>query len=118
VPDAPLQLDPMTKSSDCHVDGSLPDHACSPGAVFDTATREIICVAGYTKTVRSVSTSVKKKIYAEYGITYPVPFGSYEVDHLIPLELGGSNDKANLFPEAADPAPGFKEKDLVENYLH
>ena len=28
------------------------------------------------------------------------------------------NDIANLYPEAASPAPGFHEKDLVENYLH
>ena len=41
-----------------------------------------------------------------------------EVDHLVPLELGGNNDIANLWPEAAYPAPGFHEKDKVENYLH
>lgn len=40
------------------------------------------------------------------------------MDHLIPLELGGSNEPANLFPEANDPAPGFPEKDVVENFLH
>ena len=36
----------------------------------------------------------------------------------MPLETGGSNDIANLFPEAAEPRPGFHEKDQVENYLH
>jgi hypothetical protein len=34
------------------------------------------------------------------------------------LELGGSNDLANLWPEAASPTPGFHQKDQVENYLH
>jgi hypothetical protein len=68
--------------------------------------------------VRNVSVKLKKQVYAEYGLSYPQPTGSYEADHLIPLELGGNNDIANLFPEAASPAPGFKEKDLVENYLH
>lgn len=96
----------------------LPDHACSPGAVFASVTTQIICVPGYSKSVRNVSVSTKKKIYGAYGIGYPQPTGSYELDHLIPLELGGSNDTANLFPEAADPNPGFHEKDLVENYLH
>jgi hypothetical protein len=57
-------------------------------------------------------------VYQEYGVAYPPPFGTYEADHFIPLTLGGSNDIANLFPEAASPQPGFKEKDLVENYLH
>jgi hypothetical protein len=37
---------------------------------------------------------------------------------LISLELGGSNDIANLWPEAASPTPGFHQKDQVENYLH
>jgi hypothetical protein len=34
------------------------------------------------------------------------------------LELGGSNDLKNLWPEPAEPRPGFHEKDRVENYLH
>src|SRR6266566_2578128 len=38
--------------------------------------------------------------------------------HFDRLEAGGSNDIANLWPEAAEPRPGFHEKDQVENYLH
>ena len=34
------------------------------------------------------------------------------------LELGGSNARANLFPEAATPRPGSHEKDRLENRLH
>ncbi len=112
------EIGTRTKFSDCEINGSLQDKLCTPGAIFEIATPEQICVSGYTKTVRNVSTSLKKKVYAEYGIVYPQPTGSYEADHLIPLELGGSNDIANLFPEAAEPKIGFKEKDLVENYLH
>jgi hypothetical protein len=40
------------------------------------------------------------------------------VDHLISLELGGSNDVKNLWPEPYEPSPGAKEKDKVENWLH
>jgi hypothetical protein len=67
--------------------------------------------------VRNVSTSEKDQVYAEYGIASHSP-GQYEVDHLVSLELGGSNDVANLWPEAASPTPGFHQKDQVENYLH
>lgn len=56
-------------------------------------------------------------MYAEYGIASHSP-GEYEVDHLISLELGGSNAVANLWPEAALPRPGFHEKDALENRLH
>lgn len=114
----PFVLGKRTKIENCTLRGPLPDPDCTPGAVFPEATTEQICVSGYTKTVRKVSTSLKKKVYREYGISYPPPTGSYEADHFIPLALGGNNDIANLFPEAAEPAPGFKEKDIVEVYLH
>ncbi len=106
------------KTQGCVAQNGLPDPDCTPGAIFPEATVEKICVSGYTKTVRSVSTSLKKQVYREYGVAYPPPFGSYEADHFIPLALGGNNDIANLFPESAEPRPGFREKDLVENYLH
>jgi hypothetical protein len=41
-----------------------------------------------------------------------------EIDHLIPLELGGSNDVKNLWPQPQDPRPGSFEKDSLENDLH
>jgi hypothetical protein len=111
------QLGQRTKTSGCRVDGPLPDGACTPGAVFPTATREQICQPGYARGVRDVPTSLKDEVYAEYGIAHHAP-GQYEVDHLVSLELGGSNDVANLWPEAAEPRPGFHEKDQVENWLH
>ena len=114
----PFVAEVQTKNSECVIQGSLPDPACTPGAIFANVTKEKTFFSGYTKTVRSVSTSLKKKVYQAYGIAYPPPFGTYEADHFIPLTLGGSNDIANLFPESAEPRPGFKEKDLVENYLH
>jgi hypothetical protein len=108
----------VEKTSGCVVNGPLPDMACSPGAVFPDATPAAICVPGYTKQVRSVSTKLKKQIYTAYGMGYPPPTGSYELDHIVPLALGGSNDAANLYPEAKDPAPGFQQKDVVEVYLY
>lgn len=113
----PVEFDIPSKTAGC-IQGVLPDRACSPGAIFENATKEIICVPGYTKTVRDVSQSTRKKVFAKYGIAWPQPFGDYEVDHIIPLAIGGSNDMANLYPEARQPYPGFQEKDVVENYLH
>jgi len=76
-----------------------------------------ICKSGYTKTVRNVSESVKSAVYKEYGIIRHTT-GQYEVDHLISLELGGSNDIANLWPEQSTSTPDSLDKDKVENYLH
>lgn len=114
----PLELAPADKHTGCSVNGALPDPACTPGAVFADATPAEVCVPGYTKEVRSVSIKLKRQVYAAYGIAYPPPSGTYELDHLVPLALGGDNSAANLFPEARDPAPGFKEKDIVEVYLY
>ncbi len=105
----------MTKSAGCKVNGALPDPSCTPGAAMGITTTEV-CTTG-TKGRRAVTTEMKHQVYASYGLT-PQPEGTYEVDHFIPLELGGSNDLANLWPEAANPKPGFREKDCVENYLH
>ena len=106
-----------TKTQGCTAHGGLPDSACTPGAIFSTATTQQICKSGYASSVRNVPSSEKDQVYAEYGITHHSA-GQYEVDHLISLELGGSNDIANLWPEAASPTPGFHQKDRVENYLH
>jgi hypothetical protein len=57
-------------------------------------------------------------VEAEYGMT-PKPYGSaLEIDHIISLELGGSNDIANLFPERAIPAPSWRVKDKLETRLN
>jgi hypothetical protein len=109
-------LNPRTKTTNCLVRGSLPDPDCTPGSVF-TVTAERVCASGYAKSARDVSSSLKRQVYAEYGILTHGP-NEYEVDHLISLELGGSNDIANLWPESAVPNPGFHEKDKVENFLH
>lgn len=111
------QFGVQAKTSGCQVQGALPDPDCTPGAIFSDATTDKICVSGYASSVRNVPTSEKDQVYAEYGITSHYS-GQYEVDHLVSLELGGSNDISNLWPEAANPTPGFHQKDQVENYLH
>jgi hypothetical protein len=111
------QFGVQSKTSGCVASGGLPDSACTPGAIFPDATKDKICQSGYATSVRNVSTSEKDQVYAEYGIASHSP-GQYEVDHLVSLELGGSNDISNLWPELASPTPGFHQKDQVENYLH
>ncbi len=116
-PPSPGTIGQRTKTSDCVSHDALPDSACTPGAIFADATTDQICKPGYSSQVRNVPDSEKNQVYAEYNITHHSA-GEYEVDHLISLELGGSNEIANLWPEPAEPRPGFHEKDKVENYLH
>ena len=94
----------------------LPDPRCTPGAI-DAAVSQAdiastICRSGYTTTVRpptSVTGPFKLLDEDAYGVH------SGELDHLIPLELGGSSDARNLWVEPGSiPNP----KDTVENDLH
>lgn len=95
----------------------LPDSQRTPGATL-AVTTEDICVPGYTQKVRDVPSAVKQQVYAEYGITHHQP-GEYEVDHLISLELGGSNSIKNLWPESYETEPwNAHVKDQIENELH
>ena len=95
----------------------LPDVRKTPGDTLDV-TRDDICVAGYTKTVRNVPTAVKDAVYASYTITSHAP-GEYELDHLISLELGGSNSVRNLWPQSYKTLPwNAHVKDKLENRLH
>ena len=94
-----------------------PNSTLTPGAVL-TTDASAICAPGYASSVRDVPTATKEQVYAEYSVSYPQPLGAYEVDHFIPLEIGGSNDITNLWLEAATPTPGFHQKDQFGNFEH
>lgn len=107
----------------CHIrtaaDGQpLPDPACTPGAIDPAVTqsniKSTICTPGYTATVRPPAAETgkwKKESEADYGAG-----GSKdEYDHLVSLELGGTNATSNLWPE---PGSVPNPKDAVENRLH
>src|ERR1700736_4440810 len=94
-----------------------PDSKLTPGDSFPV-TMQDLCVAGYTKKVRNVPAEMKREVYEEYGVTSHGT-GDYEVDHLIPLELGGSNSLKNLWPESRRTSPwNAQVKDRLEGKLH
>jgi hypothetical protein len=95
----------------------LPDAEKTPGATL-AVTAEDICAPGYAHKVRDVPAEVKREVYVSYGVDTHDP-GEYEVDHLISLELGGSNSVRNLWPESYITSPwNAHVKDALENRLH
>jgi hypothetical protein len=93
----------------------MPNPALTPGAAL-TASRARVCTGGYASSVRDVPDSEKEAVYARYGIAH-VPY-THEVDHLVSLEIGGSNAIANLWPEPYAGRWGARTKDVLENRLH
>ena len=117
---------PFPSAGSCHArpvaNGTLPDPVCTPGATDPHVTQATlgttICrPGGYTSTVRppqSVTSIEKRASITAYAA--PGPLSSYEFDHLVSLELGGSpNSPHNLWPQpGASPNP----KDKLETALH
>lgn len=100
--------------------GQLPDPRCTPGSIDPIVTQadigSTICKKGWTTTVRPPESQTE---WFKYHVAYPA-YGTprsekTELDHLVPLELGGSNDATNLWPEYP-PTPNPKDK--VEDALN
>jgi hypothetical protein len=99
----------------------LNDLTVTPGAVDPDLTAVKLCDPTFhTGTVRNVTQSMKRAACAAYGQTVGCPGKGFEIDHLVSIEVGGSNDPANLWPQPVD-APsviGYHTKDVVENRAH
>jgi hypothetical protein len=72
------------------------DPKLTPGDAFDVKVQDL----GVPDTLKRCVAfqQMKREVYEEYGITSHES-GDYEVDHLVPLELGGSNSIKNLWPK-------------------
>jgi predicted aspartyl protease len=94
-----------------------PDNRLTPGAVDPTATAAAACVPGYARAHRPpLSHEQGMAICVEYGIA-PVS-GQFELDHRVPVELGGLTVVANLWPEPYFGNWNAHQKDFLENRAH
>ncbi len=92
---------------------TLPIASMTPGAVA-SSDPAVVCAYGYAAAHRDVPYSVRDRVYDEYGIPRGHRRG-LRIDHLIPLETGGSNEVRNLWPQTYAES---RQKDEVENALH
>lgn len=114
--------------------GILPDRGETPGAIDPAVSEADICdhdwAPGnppkkggdltYSQAARHTSAHLKNAVFAGYGLTNPHDGGkSYEIDHLVPLALGGRDVQENLWPESRT-APGLNAwaKDRLEYRLY
>jgi hypothetical protein len=106
-----------------------PDTRCTPGGIVPGLTVETLRDPTWrTGCIRNCQSSETQKhvAYRWYGMPPPENnFGSNQVcelDHLVPLELGGADGLGNIWPECGPDTATlhehyFKQKDMVENYL-
>jgi hypothetical protein len=107
----------------------VPDPRCTPGGIDPSVTAETLRNHAWrTGCIRDCQTSEAEKhaAYRWYGVR--VPRRNYgetqvcELDHLVPLELGGADGLGNIWPQCGPPDVAlreryFKLKDRVESYL-
>lgn len=105
-------------------DGSRPDPKLTPGAVRTTSAAIVCDKSHSTKEVRKdLKPAVKERAYVLYGLRghsdkWCNTGRRCEVDHLISLELGGSNAIENLWPQPYEGPWNAVQKDHLENELH
>jgi hypothetical protein len=107
----------------------VPDPSCTPGAYNPSVTVDVLDDPGFsTKCLRDGATTEQEKFvtYSWYRLRHPRnnegPNQVCELDHLVPLELGGADTLDNIWPQCGPNGVGlheryFKLKDMVENYL-
>jgi len=96
---------------------SLPNPSLTPGSTRQVAFADL-CSSDRDEVVHSVPDSLRRKIFAEYGMR-GAPQKDYEVDYLITPGLGGSDGVQNLWPEPhSNTVWNSYVKDQLENHLH
>jgi hypothetical protein len=81
----------------------VPDATLTPGVIASTNEAEVCGVVGglsYSKRHRQTPAGLKALVFRRYGID---PRGQdWEIDHRLPLALGGADAVYNLFPQPGD----------------
>jgi hypothetical protein len=113
-PSHTLLLGKRSKTSGCHTRGTLPDRACSPGAIYSDEDQTQLCTPSYAARVRRLPLTGANAVFNEYNIP-PTKRRQYKIDRLVPPDLGGSNDIANLRPQGTS---GHRAKEKLEAKLY
>lgn len=95
----------------------LPDAKVTPGAIRTTDESGICAKTFRTGPYRKTTEATKIAVCKEYAVKNCPHLGFLEIDHLVPLELGGLDDIKDLWPQPAKPLPGYHQKDVLEDYL-
>ena len=86
--------------------------------VSDATLDDTICRPGYTRTVRpgtSYTNGIKKRLLRDSGLDFEADKSLYELDHVIPLALGGHPRSINnLVLQKWEGSTGAKRKDRLE----
>ena len=93
----------------------LPNPKLTPGATLDVTDKDL-CKPGYESRDRTIPITVKGQVVDRYGIGANA--SGYNVDHLIPVGLAGSNSLMNLWPQPLSGEWSYHKKNRLEAKMH
>lgn len=92
---------------------ALPNPTLTPGTTFPGTTAAQVCAAHYRVGVGEAHVSARRRAFEAYDVDYSA-HARYELDHLVPVALGGDNSAGNLWPQPLAGAAGARLKDALE----
>jgi hypothetical protein len=107
----------------------VPDPKCTPGGINPSVSEPTLTDPAWrTRCIRNCESSESQKhvTYGWYSLASPPNNKGAtqvcELDHLVPLEIGGADGLGNIWPQCGPDNAVlrdryFKQKDKVENYL-
>jgi hypothetical protein len=110
-------LSPRTRTSSCQL-GVLPDRRCSPGAYNSGLSQALLCSPGFRPgPLARIPEPLRRAAETEYGLPPNQPGRPVVIDQIVPAQLGGATDIANLFPEPTSGQYNAADKIKLETRL-
>jgi hypothetical protein len=79
---------------------SRPNPKLTPGSVVDTSTDSVCALSVHGHVNNATSFPMQAAVWQEYGYTTPSEQHNYQLTYLVPIDLGGGTDIANIWPIA------------------
>lgn len=92
----------------------LPDPNLTPGDAF-AVSKDAVCAADYSNPANKIPVELKSRVFQRYAVRGNAV--GYNVDHLIPTDLGGSNSIKNLWPQQLSGEWNYNRKNRLETRL-
>ena len=92
-----------------------PDDTLTPGVVGSAEFADVCGLVDgqtYSQRHRETTQKMKNEAYAAYSVNKAGR--EFEIDHRVPLCIGGADDPRNLWPELGWQHPSFHDKDRLE----
>ena len=93
----------------------VPNPGLTPGSTAEVG-KDDLCRSSYRNPYRHVPVPLKRQIFDRYRLRESAV--GYNVDHLIPVGLGGSNSLKNLWPQPLSGEWNYQMKNRLEHRLH